>query len=126
MLQIPTFDDIIHCKSILLAQLIILICLMPLMYFFLNITAWKVFRPLMLSIPRIAQKRFAKIIQQLYKSSFNCNLTLEQAFNSGCIGWSVGASHIIGGLLCIPSVFGLYSYISPQNAYVLARFGALR
>lgn len=96
MLPIPSFDDIIHCKSLLSAQIIILLSMIPVMYMFLDIMTSKFFRPLMLCIPHAAQKRFAKIIQQQYKSSFYCELTLEQSFNSGCVGCTVGLAHIIG------------------------------
>lgn len=118
--------DLLNCKPTLVVQLTELVILTCFMFPFLKFMTWSVVYPLMRSLSPEVQHRFSFYSIQSLKNSFFITLSLEEGFLVGCILWAVLFAHLIGGALCVPSVYGRDSdYFSVEFACTLARHGAL-
>lgn len=118
-------NDLLMCRPNLRTQLTELCLLTVFMFPFLKFLTWQVAYPAMRRVSKGGQERFAFYSQQSMKNGFFIDLSLENAFLVGVVLWAILGAHFIGGMLCVPSVFG-WPHMTAEWASALARHGALR
>ena len=118
-------NDLLMCRPNLRTQLLELCILTTFMFPFLKFLTWQVAYPAMKRVSKGGQERFEFYSQQSMKNGFFIDLSLEDAFLVGVVLWAILGAHFIGGMLCVPSVFG-WPQMPAEWASTLARHGALR
>ena len=108
----------------LLTQLFEISIATALMFPLKRLLTWNCIKPLLRTLPDSLQEKIAYCNQHSCKTAFFIKLSLEESFDFGCIILSTMVLHLIGGSLCLPSVFQM-SCISPATASTMACHGAI-
>lgn len=116
--------ELINCAPIIHVQLLELALLTAIFFPLMHYIKKSIVVPFMRRLPIVMQEDFGRRSQQSVKTTLFTDINKNEAFHVGCQIISVLFLHILGGCLCIPSVFKL-GWISPETAVTLACHGAL-
>lgn len=99
------FSDMLFCAPTALTQMVLAVVWSLLWYIILPLFREKIYRPYVQNHP--SKEQLGRLSQQSLKD-FGIDASVEEAIDINVDSGNTALQHFVGGLLCVPSVFGCF------------------